>query len=63
MLDVVIRGGGVADGSGGAVRHADVGIRDGTIVEIGAITEQAKRSIDATGLIVAPGFVDVHSTL
>lgn len=62
MLDVLIRGGEVADGSGAPLRRADIGIREGTIVEIGAITEpDARTEIDATGLVVAPGFVDVHT--
>ena len=66
MLDVIIRGGTVVDGSGGEPRHADVGIRDGRIVAIGSVEEggvdeEARQTIDATGKIVAPGFVDVHT--
>jgi N-acyl-D-amino-acid deacylase len=62
MLDVIIRGGEIADGSGSPLRQADVGIRNGTIVEVGRIEDTAaKTSIDATGLVVAPGFVDVHT--
>jgi N-acyl-D-aspartate/D-glutamate deacylase len=61
MLDTVIRGGSVVDGTGAAARQADVGIRDGRIVEIGKITDKAKESIDADGLVVAPGFVDPHT--
>src|SRR5262245_53591428 len=58
MLDSVIRGGRLVDGTGAAARQADVGIRDGRIVEIGNISDDAAETIDADGLVVAPGFVD-----
>src|SRR5438445_518747 len=61
MLDSVIRGGMVVDGTGAAARRADVGIRDGRIVEIGRISDDAAETIDADGLVVAPGFVDPHT--
>ena len=61
MLDVLIRGGEVVDGSGSARRPADVGIENGRIREIGSPSGQARTVIDATGKIVAPGFVDVHT--
>ncbi len=65
MFDVLITGGDVIDGTGAARVRADVGIRDGRIAAIGAPgefdAEGATEVIDATGLIVAPGFVDVHT--
>jgi N-acyl-D-aspartate/D-glutamate deacylase len=61
MLDMVIRGGNVIDGTGAPARRADIGIRDGRIVAIGSVTEAAREEIDASGLTVAPGFVDVHT--
>ncbi|HEV8297732.1 MAG TPA: amidohydrolase family protein [Acidimicrobiales bacterium] len=61
MLDVLIRGGAVIDGSGAPRRTADVGIRDGRVVEIGRRAEPARETIEADGLVVAPGFVDVHT--
>jgi N-acyl-D-aspartate/D-glutamate deacylase len=61
VLDVVIKGGTVIDGTGQPGYSADVGVRDGRIVEIGSITDKADRVYDADGLIVAPGFVDPHT--
>ncbi len=61
MFDVVIRGGKVIDGSGGAPAVADVAIEGGRIAEVGADVGGAKREIDASGLLVTPGFVDVHT--
>lgn len=62
MFDVLIHGGEVIDGTGSPRRRADVGIRGGRIAAIGDLSaaEGAKR-IDAAGLIVAPGFIDVHN--
>ncbi len=61
MLDVKIHGGEVVDGSGGPRRRADVGVRDGRVVALGAVDEDAARTIDADGLVVTPGFVDIHT--
>jgi N-acyl-D-aspartate/D-glutamate deacylase len=61
MLDIVIRGGTVVDGSGGVARRADVGVRDGRIVAVGDVAEDAATTFDATGLLVTPGFVDPHT--
>ena len=61
MLDKVIRGGTVIDGTGSPSRVADIGIKDGRIVAIGVIDQGAAEVIDATGCIVTPGFVDPHT--
>jgi N-acyl-D-aspartate/D-glutamate deacylase len=61
MFDVIIRGGDVIDGTGAARRRADVGIREGRIVAIGTVDGEAATTVDATGKVVAPGFVDVHT--
>jgi N-acyl-D-aspartate/D-glutamate deacylase len=61
MLDLVIRNGVVVDGSGLPRRVGDVAIRDGRIVGVGGRAGEAHRTIDATGKIVAPGFIDPHT--
>jgi N-acyl-D-aspartate/D-glutamate deacylase len=61
MYDILIKGGQVVDGTGAPARQADVGIRDGRIAAIGRLEGPARETIDASGRIVAPGFVDVHT--
>jgi N-acyl-D-amino-acid deacylase len=60
--DIVISGGTVVDGTGSPGRRADVALKDGKVVAIGRIAAAAgASSIDAAGLVVAPGFIDVHT--
>ncbi|MGQ9410508.1 N-acyl-D-amino-acid deacylase family protein [Mycolicibacterium gilvum] len=59
--DLVIRGGTVVDGLGGEPFTADVAVTDGIIREVGAVGSAGAREIDATGLLVTPGFVDLHT--
>ncbi len=59
--DVVIRGGEIVDGTGTARLPGDIGVRDGRIAAIGEIPGRGIEEIDATGRIVTPGFVDIHT--
>jgi N-acyl-D-amino-acid deacylase len=59
--DIIIRNGTVIDGTGQPGRTADIAIRGDRIAAVGEIGEGATRIVDATGLVVAPGFIDVHS--
>ena len=59
--DLVIKNGTIVDGTRMPAYPGDIGIRDGRIVAMGNLTESASKSIDATGLVVAPGFVDIHT--
>ncbi len=62
QFDVIIRNGKVMDGTGNSWYHADIAVKDGKIISIKKnITGPSAKIIDATGLIVAPGFIDVHT--
>ena len=61
MLDLIISGGLIVDGAGTPGVIGDVGIRDGRVVAVGAVTEDAAEVFDATGLVVSPGIVDPHT--
>ena len=60
-FDLLIKGGLVVDGTGAAPRSADVGVADGRIAEIGRLDGPAKRTINADGCVVTPGFIDHHT--
>ncbi|WP_408587002.1 N-acyl-D-amino-acid deacylase family protein [Novosphingobium sp.] len=59
--DLVIRGGLVCDGTGTPAFHADVAVKDGRIAKVGEVTGRGAEEIEATGRIVTPGFVDIHT--
>ena len=61
VFDLVVRGGRVIDGSGGEPFEADIAINGEKIVEVGKGVGPARHEIDATGLVVTPGFVDIHT--
>ena len=61
MLDLLLKGGLVVDGTGSPAKLSDIGILDGRIVAIGEIDESASEVIDASDLVVTPGFVDPHT--
>lgn len=61
VFDLVIRGGRVHDGLGGAPRDADVAVEDGRVAAIGRDLGSGRRHVDVDGLVVAPGFVDAHA--
>ncbi len=62
-FDIIIRNGTVHDGTGGEPYIADIAVRDGMIVSMGAIAGSAAEEIDAGGMIVTPGFIDLHTHL
>ncbi len=59
--DLVVKGGRIVDGNGTDAYHGDVAIKDGRIAAVGEVDEAATRTIDADGLVVAPGFIDAHT--
>ena len=61
MHDVVVKGGLVVDGTGAPARTADVAITDGRVVEVGDDVGTGRRTVDADGALVTPGFVDIHT--
>ena len=61
MFDLLITNGIILDGTGGPSFHADIGIKDGKIMRIGQGLQEARKTIDAAGLTVTPGFIDSHS--
>ena len=61
MLDLIVRGGTLVDGSGAPPVTADVGLQGDRVVSVGRVTESARREINADGALVTPGFVDIHT--
>ncbi|MCU1450230.1 MAG: putative D-aminoacylase [Acidimicrobiales bacterium] len=61
MHDLVIRAGAVVDGTGSPAVHADVAVDDGVITAVGDVDEQGRRELDADGMLVTPGWVDIHT--
>lgn len=61
QYDLVIRNGNVADGSGDPVREGDVAVDGGVVREVGEVSGRGEREIDARGMLVTPGFVDIHT--
>ncbi len=60
-FDLIIRGGTIVDGTGSPSYTGDVAVKDGLIAQVGAVHGGATEVIDASGLLVTPGFVDIHT--
>ncbi|MDA8352141.1 MAG: amidohydrolase family protein [Firmicutes bacterium] len=60
MLDLVIQNGRIIDGTGNPWFFGDIGVKDGTIVEVGRVQQKGRQRIDACGQVIAPGFIDGH---
>jgi len=62
MYDLIIRNGTIVDGTGADARKGDVAVEDGKIVAVGGqIDGDAVETVDAEGMLVTPGFVDIHT--
>lgn len=61
MLDIVIRGVSIVDGTGSPARTGDIGITGSRIVAVGTVDDDARSTIDGSGQVAAPGFVDIHT--
>jgi len=61
MFDRIVKGGTIVDGTGAPAFTGDIAIADGRIVEIGKITGAARETVDADGLLVTPGWIDIHT--
>lgn len=61
MFDLIVRGGTVVDGSGAKPYRADIAINGDVIADIGQLHAPARHDVDATGCLVTPGFVDIHT--
>lgn len=61
MLDLIIRGATLVDGTGAPAISADLGVVDGRVAAIGRLAEPARQTVAADGLVLAPGIVDIHT--
>ena len=61
MYDLLFKNGSVIDGTGSPAYAADVAVKDGEIAAIGSLEEESAKTIDAAGLVVSPGFIDLHT--
>src|SRR4029079_17454152 len=64
MIDLQLRNATIVDGTGAPAFRGDVGVHDGRVVALGdagAVDDDARESVDLDGLVVAPGFVDIHT--